>query len=489
MINQTHWLGLRAVRGAVLTDGWQPLSETREVHSPADGSRIGTVAIASEQDIARACAFAKKSFHLWKNLSPFERGNVLNRAADVAQSNAEELCDWLVKESGAIPAKAAFEVDVSIKAIRVAAGMAAQAAGDVLPSESTSKISIARRRPLGVVGIISPFNFPLYLAMRAVAPALAVGNAVVLKPDTRTALSGGLVIARMFEDAGLPPGVLQVLPGDGIAGAELCRNKHVALIQFTGSTQAGRKVGALAGEHLKKVSLELGGKNSLIVCQDADLDLAASNAAWGGFFHQGQICMASSRILVHKDVASTFLEKLVHHANSLTVGSPFTDQVHLGPMIGEEQAALAATQVRDSVSDGAKLLTGGNPEGAYFPPTVLSGVTKAHPVYEVELFAPVVSVTEFGTYEEAIQIANDSNYGLSVGVITNDLARALHMSEELDFGICHINNQTVGDDVVNPFGGTGESGNGTSIGGPANWELFTHWQWLTFEGSPPKYPF
>ncbi|MFV1943994.1 benzaldehyde dehydrogenase [Pseudomonas luteola] len=461
---------------------------TRTAQEPASGATIGLVGLASEDDVKASCQAAKRAAYDWGRIAAWDRGEILRKAADHAEQHLEEIAEWLVRESGSVPAKAEFEVRLSIKALRVASAMSSQAEGDVLPS-TTNRLSIARRRPIGVVGIIAPFNFPLYLAMRAVAPALAVGNAVVLKPDPRTAICGGFVIARIFEDAGLPQGVLHVLPGDGDAGAQLCRDSNIGLVQFTGSTRAGRKVGALAGEHLKKVSLELGGKNALIVCHDADLDIAASNAAWGGFLHQGQICMASSRILVHESVASAFTAKLAARAKALPAGDPMMSGMPLGPMIGAEQVDYARAVIDTSLSKGARLVVGGNPDGLFFPPTVLADVAEDSPAYTEELFAPVIAVTTFSTYEQAIAMANDSEFGLSVGVITNDIHRALTLTEELDFGICHINDQTVGDDVINPFGGMGASGNGTSIGGPANWELFTHWQWVTLKGVPPTYPF
>ncbi|MCA8095574.1 aldehyde dehydrogenase family protein, partial [Burkholderia anthina] len=279
-------------------------------------------------------ASAKTAFEAqqgWAAVPYDERAAVLRRAARLAEESLEEIVGWIVRESGSTCAKAAFETQVTVKALHEASALPSRSAGDVLPSVP-GRLSLARRRPLGVVGVISPFNFPLYLAMRAVAPALALGNAVVLKPDPRTAVCGGFVIARLFEMAGLPKGVLHVLPGDGAAGAGLTSDPHVAMIQFTGSTNAGRKVGEAAGRHLKKVSLELGGKNSLLVLDDADLDLAVANTAWGAYLHQGQICMATGRVLVQRVIYERFVEKLVAKASSLTVGDPATGDVALGPL-------------------------------------------------------------------------------------------------------------------------------------------------------------
>ncbi|MBN3813950.1 aldehyde dehydrogenase family protein, partial [Paraburkholderia sp. Ac-20347] len=340
----------------------------------------------------------------------------------------------------------------------------------------------------GVVGVISPFNFPLYLAMRAVAPALALGNAVVLKPDPRTSVCGGFAIARLFELAGLPAGVLHVLPGDGAAGAALTSDPHIAMIQFTGSTGAGRKVGEAAGRHLKKVSLELGGKNSLIVLDDADLDLAVANTAWGAYLHQGQICMATGRVLVQRKIYDRFVEKLVAKAKGLTVGDPATENVALGPIINTAQRDHVARVLAAAKDAGARIETGGGFRDLFFEPTVLSGVTAQNPAFNEEIFGPVAVVVPFDTDDEAIALANDTEYGLSMAVVTSNVGRALRMGERLRTGLLHINDQTVNDEVINPFGGVGASGNGTSIGGPANWEEFTQWQWLTVKGEAPLYP-
>lgn len=365
--------------------------------------------------------------------------------------------------------------------------MPSQAAGQVLPSEA-GRLSLARRRPIGVVGVIAPFNFPLYLAIRAVAPAIAVGNAVVLKPDPRTAVCGGVTIARIFEDAGLPAGVLQVLAGDGAAGAALCEDPNVGMIQFTGSTAAGRKVGEVAGRNLKKVSLELGGKNSIIILEDADLDLAVANTRWSTYLHQGQICMAAGRVLVHQSIAAEFTRRLSASAIATPVGDPASGQVALGPLINTAQVDHAKAILDASVAEGAEIAAGGTIDGLYFAPTVLTGVTRQMSAFTQEMFAPVAVVSTFETDDEAVALANDTDYGLSAAVITNSIGRAMSIGERLNVGLLHINDATVNEEVVNPFGGVGASGNGTSIGGPANWEEFTSWQWLTLKGAPPAYP-
>ena len=468
--------------------GWRTAAKSSDVVEPATGKTLGKIRIAGPDDIAAAAADARDKQRAWAATSPDQRAAVFAEAIATAKANGPEIVEWIMRESGSVNAKAEFELSITIKSLQLAMAMPHQAQGLVLPSES-GKLSLAKRKPLGVVGVISPFNFPLYLATRAVAPAIAVGNAVVLKPDPRTAVCGGLTIARIFEMAGLPAGVLEVLPGSGDAGEALCKDPNVAMIQFTGSTGAGRMVGRTAGEHLKKVSLELGGKNSLIVLDDADLELAAKNAAWAAYLHQGQICMSAGRILVQESVAEEFAAKLAEHAKALRVGDPTSGQVAVGPMINTKQLDHAMKIIDDSRSGGASVLTGGSADGLFLSPTVLSGVKKGIPAFDEEIFGPVAVVVPFGSDDEAVALANDTEYGLSAAVITPDIGRGMAIGNRLHAGLVHINDQTVNDDVVNPFGGVGASGNGTSIGGPANWEEFTHWQWMTVKAEAPAYPF
>ncbi|MHC8290808.1 benzaldehyde dehydrogenase [Pseudomonas sp. XS1P51] len=458
-----------------------------DVLSPGSGQILGTLAMADGAQVQRSCERAVEAQRQWFALPYDQRSSVLRRAAQLAEQYQDEIIDWIVRESGSTRPKAAFETAVTIKALHEACALPSRSQGEVLPSPA-GRLSLARRRPLGVIGVISPFNFPLYLAMRAVAPALATGNAVVLKPDPRTAVCGGFIIARLFQLAGLPANTLHVLPGGADAGSTLTASPQVAMIQFTGSTAAGRKVGEAAGRHLKKVSLELGGKNSLIILDDADLDLAIANATWGVYLHQGQICMSTGRVLVQRGIYDAFLKRLVAKAQSLTVGDPTTAQVHLGPLINAAQRDNALRIVEASRAAGAKVETGGSAEGLFFKPTVISGVTRGNPAFHEEIFGPVAVVVPFETDEEAVQLANDTEYGLSAAVLSRDTGRALRLGEQLRTGLLHINDQTVNDEVINPFGGVGASGNGTSIGGAANWEEFTQWQWLTLKGEAPAYP-
>jgi benzaldehyde dehydrogenase (NAD) len=474
--------------GMFYGNGWSRGEDLVEAVEPATGKRLGAIALANADTVADAAKSARKAQREWAAISADDRAAVFLRALAIGQQYAEDIITWLVRESGSARAKAAFELQVTLKSIQLAAAMPHQAQGLVLPS-TPGRISLARRRAIGVVGIIAPFNFPLYLAMRAVAPALAVGNAVILKPDPRTALCGGLVIARLFELAGLPDGVLHVLPGGSEAGEALCSDPEIGMIQFTGSTSAGRMVGQNASRHLKKVSLELGGKNSIIVLDDADIDLALRNVAWGVFLHQGQICMSAGRVLVHQAIADDFVKALAQKATSLPMGNPTDRDVAIGPLINQRQADHVIKVVRESVDAGATLAAGGKADGLFYTPTVLSDVTPDMSAFREEIFGPVAVVTTFADDAEAIKLANQTEYGLSAAILSRNVSRALALGEQLHTGLLHINDQTVNDDVVNPFGGVGASGNGSAIGGPANWEEFTEWQWVTIKGEAPAYPF
>ena len=488
-MNATATLDAERWSKRVFSGGWTGAAGGAiAVREPATGIALGEVGQADATDIAHAAMRAKAAQADWAAHPLAERAPVFRKAAQFIERNADEIKEWIVRETGSVPAKAAVEVKVTLGELYEAAAMVVQPRGLILPSEP-NVTSLARRVPHGVVGVISPFNFPMILSIRAVAPALAVGNAVVLKPDPQTPVSGGMILARAFEEAGLPEGVLHVLPGGPEAGDALVRDPNIAMIAFTGSTSVGRRIGAAAGELLKKVSLELGGKNSLIILDDADLDLAVSNTAWGAFLHQGQICMATGRVLVPASMAKAFIERLAEKADHLPVGDPFRAQVALGPLINDRQVARVKEIVEASVASGAGLRAGGTAEGRFFRPTVLDEVGPGMRAFEEEIFGPVAPVTVYHDEDEAVRLANMTDYGLSAGIITGSSARGLELAARLRTGLVHVNDQTVADEPWAPFGGTGASGNGSRHGGPANWDEFTQWQWLTMKHAAPLYPF
>jgi benzaldehyde dehydrogenase (NAD) len=482
LLDHTLW------RDHVYSGGWRAAAAAADVIEPATGLPLTRCGRAVPADVASAAQMAAAAQPAWAAMAPRERAGVFHRAAALLQQHFDELALHVTRETGAILPKGQHEIREAVAFCQVAAAMPIQAQGQVLPS-ATGRLSIARRVPHGVVGVISPFNFPLILTLRVVAPALAAGNAVVIKPDPRTPVSGGLLIARVFERAGLPAGVLHVLPGGADVGEALVTDSRVAMISFTGSAGVGRHIGELAGRHLKKVSLELGGSNALIVLDDADPDVAASNVAWGAWLHQGQICMASNRILLHEAIAPAVIERLVAKAEHLPVGDGATGQVALGPLIDERQRDRVHATVQASIRAGATLLAGGRHDGLFYRPTVLTGVRRGMPSVAAETFGPVANIATFASDEEAVALANDSQGGLAAGVLSACVGRALAIGNRLRAGMVHINDQTVNDDAVNPFGGPGIAGNGSSHGGPGDWEQFTTWQWLTVKDTATPFPF
>ncbi|MFD7998990.1 aldehyde dehydrogenase family protein [Streptomyces mirabilis] len=458
------------------------------VTEPATGETLATVTLAAAEDVATAARDARAAQTEWAKAPHFVRAAVLRRAGDLFAAHADELRDWIVRESGSIPGKADFELHVAAQECYEAAALASRPSGQILPSEAP-RLSYTRRVPVGVVGVISPFNAPLILSIRSVAPALALGNAVVLKPDPRTAVCGGLVLAAVFAEAGLPEGLLHVLPGGPEAGQALVADPNVPVISFTGSTAAGRAVGEAAGRLLKRAHLELGGNSALIVLEDADIDAVISTAAWGSFFHQGQICMTTGRHLVHASLYEEYVERLAAKADSLAVGDPHREQVHLGPIIDSAQLAKIQGLVESSTARGAKLAAGGTHERLFYRPTVLAGVDDATPAYAEEVFGPVAPVRSFADADEAAALAAAGPYGLSLGIVTRDTARGLDLAERIPTGIAHINDQTVNDEAVAPFGGIAASGTGARFGGEANLEAFTDVRWTTVRGDVAPYPF
>lgn len=476
--------------GAIFDGTWrQGAGGDASVVEPATGDELARIGIATSDDVARSCAQAAAAQPEWAATSFEERAAVLRRAGDLWERDAAEIETWIVREAGSLAPKAHLETHIAAQECFEASALPSHALGSLLPS-GLPRMSIARRIPVGVVGVIAPFNFPLILSIRAVAPALALGNAVVLKPDPRTAVCGGVALARVFEEAGLPAGLLHVLPGGADVGEALVEDPHVRVIAFTGSTAAGRKVGEAAARHLKRAHLELGGNNALIVLDDADLDLAVGAGAWGSFLHQGQICMTTGRHLVHTSLADEYVERLAAKASQLPVGDPFTGQVALGPVIDAGQRDKIHGLVTASVESGARLAAGGEYDGLFYRPTVLDDASPTTPAFAEEVFGPVAPVARFSSLDEAVALARSTDYGLSLGILTRDVMKGLALADRIPSGIVHINDQTVGDEAVAPFGGVGTSGTGARAGGPeANIEAFTETQWLTLQGSVPTYPY
>ena len=460
-----------------------------EVADKANGEPLGQIGLASVADVADAAEQAKEAQRAWAATPGPHRGDILREVSRLVLKHRAEIAAQIVRETGSIRAKGNAEVAMTAREILEAAAHGSEPSGIITASEVSGRHSIARRVPIGVVGVITPWNSPFLLASRAIAPALALGNAVLLKPDAQTPICGGAIFAQLFEAAGLPKGLFHVLPGGAETGDALVRDPAVEMISFTGSTRVGREIGAIAGGLLKRVSLELGGNNPFIVLDDADIEAAASAGAWGAFFHQGQICLTAGRHLVHERVAEAYIEALVRHAGALTVGDPFKGEVHLGPIVNERQAANVDRIIAGSVAKGAKIVAGGTRDGLFYRPTVLTGVVPGMPAFDEEIFGPVATITIFRSDEEAVGLANQTSYGLVASVLSPDLARAQRIADQLHSGIIHINDQSILHEVYGPIGGVGSSGNGYNYSTLTNADQFSEWQWITSRSKIAAYPF
>ncbi|MDF2496807.1 aldehyde dehydrogenase family protein [Arthrobacter koreensis] len=473
----------------IYVNGWREGGAgSADAVEPATGKTLGSYGVASVEDVLEAARTAAAAQKEWAARKPEERAAVLRRAGALWEEHAEELGGWITREAGSIPPKAGLETHSAANECYDASALPSHPAGEVLATNE-QRWSFSRRRPAGVVSVIAPFNFPVILSIRAVAPALALGNAVLLKPDPRTAVCGGVALMRVFEEAGLPAGLLSLLPGGAEIGAAVVEAPEVRVIAFTGSTGAGRKIAESAGRLLKRAHLELGGNNAMIVLPGADLAKAASAAAFGSFMHQGQICMTTGRHIVHEDIYEQYVEALAEKAAHLPVGDPAAGNVALGPIIDENQLKKIDGIVQDAVAAGARLAAGGTSDALFYRPTVLADVTPENPAWRQEIFGPVAPVMKFSTVDEAVELANDSEYGLSLSIL-GDVGMAMDIADRVESGKVHINEQTVNDESNAPFGGVKDSGNGGRVGGAAaNLESFTEIQWLTMRPEIAPYPF
>lgn len=476
LLNDRRWEGSIWLDGRWVGDHCAPIP----VVAPASGKVLATAGEAHPSAVGDAVTGAMEAGHAWRRWPATARAEVLARAGALLLQHAEEIVWWLVRETGSVRHRA--ESGVRLAAARFsAASTTAEQSGEevVLPSGSPGERNVARRVPLGVVGIITPWNSPLVIAVRALAPALAAGNGVVLKPDPHTPVSGGVVLATVLEEAGLPGGVLQVLPGGAALGEALVGDERLGKVSFTGSTAAGRRVGELAGRALVSVGLELGGNNPLIVLDDADIAASVEAGVHGSFGHQGQVCMATGRHLVHRAVAGEYLSALVERAEHLRVGDPAREDVDLGPLISEMQANRVEQVVTDTIAAGAMILCGGRRRRNFYWPTVLEGVDRTMPAFVEEIFGPVAPITVVADDDEALELAAATPYGLVASVFTSDRERGRAMLEQLATGVGHLNGMTVKSDPAAPFGGTGCSGNGARYGALSDIDEFTTWRWLT----------
>jgi acyl-CoA reductase-like NAD-dependent aldehyde dehydrogenase len=459
---------------------------------PFTGDVVARVPAGGREDARRAIEAAAAAFAGWSQTPPAERQRIFLKAADLLEGRLDEVVSLLARETGCSFGFGMFQMGFVPGLFRQAAAIGYGPIGEIIPSDHPGTLAMGLRRPVGVVGAIAPWNAALILSARSISAPLALGNTVVLKPSEESPFSGGLLWAEIFTEAGLPAGVLNVVthaPGEAAAiGDELVENPAVRRINFTGSTATGRKLAEAAGRNLKRVVLELGGYNPLIVLADADLDYAVNATAFGAFLHQGQICMSARRIIVERPIADEFTERLAQKTAGLKTGDPKEHDTIIGPLINERALETVKGRVEDAVAQGARVLAGGEAVGSCFQATLLADVPADSDFANVETFGPVAAIEVVDTAEQAVERANATTYGLAAGILTGDPDRGFRLAELLESGIVHVNDQPVGDEPQMPFGGVKDSGWGR-FGGRAAVEEFTELRWITVQGGTHPFPF
>jgi vanillin dehydrogenase len=456
---------------------------------PVTGAVASEAAAASEADVAKVVDAAARAFPAWSETGPSTRRALLLKAADLIEARADEFVKPMVEEIGATALWAGFNVHFAASMLREAAALTTQILGEIIPADKPGVISLAVRQPAGVVLGLAPWNAPVILGVRAIAAPLACGNTVILK-SSEVCPATHRLIGQIMNDAGFPKGVVNAIsnaPDDAPkVVAALIAHPAVKRVNFTGSSKVGKMIAKLAAEHLKPVLLELGGKAPLIVLDDADVDAAVNAAVFGSFANAGQICMSTERLIVDAKVADAFVDKLAKRAAALPSGDP-RGHVVLGSLVNIGAAERMDELIADAVGKGAKVVAGGKRNGTIVEATVIDRVTHSMRIYHEESFGPVKPVVRVRGVEEAIRVANDTEYGLSAAVFSRDVQRALQVAKRIESGICHINGPTVHDEAQMPFGGVKASGYGR-FGSKAVIDEFTDLRWITIEG-PQQYPF
>ncbi|KIQ94032.1 Aldehyde dehydrogenase, thermostable [Anoxybacillus thermarum] len=451
--------------------------------NPATGESIGEVALSNEQDVKQAVSAAKRAQKKWALVPAPKRAKVLYKVGMLLQERKEQIARLLTMEMGKVIEEARGEVQEGIDMAFYMAGEGRRLFGDTTPSELPNKFAMSVRAPIGVVGLITPWNFPIAIATWKSFPAIVAGNAVVWKPALETPIMAQQ-LAQIFEEAGLPNGVFNVVHGRGsVVGEALVEHRDVKVISFTGSNEVGRRIAEMCGRHLKKVSLEMGGKNAIIVMDDADIALAVEAIIWSAFGTSGQRCTACSRVIVHEHVKKHVEERLLAAINTLTVGNGLEEGVKVGPVINQDALQKIHHYVQIGKNEGATLLAGGYilqdgpyKEGFYYAPTLFTNVTPTMRIAREEIFGPVTSIISVRSLEEAIEVNNSVDYGLSSAIFTRDIHRAFTAMRDFDTGIVYVNAGTTGAEIHLPFGGTKGTGNGHRDSGVAALDVFTEWK-------------
>ncbi|PZN01943.1 aldehyde dehydrogenase family protein [Thermaerobacter composti] len=459
--------------------------------NPATGEVLGRAAVGTEEDVAEAVAAAKAAFARWRKVPAPRRAEILYRVGELLRERKEELARKMTQEMGKVLPEARGDVQEGIDMAYYMAGEGRRLLGYTTPAEMPDKFAMAVREPIGVVAAITPWNFPMAIPTWKIMPALVAGNTVVFKPATDTPWMA-YELVRIFEEAGLPPGVLNLVYGPGeTVGEALLRHPDVHLISFTGSVESGRHVNQVAGAQLKRVHLELGGKNAVIVMDDADLDLVEQAVTWSAFGTTGQRCTATSRLLVHEAVYDQVVERLAARAAKLRLGNGLDPQTDVGPLINGRALEKVAYYVDVGQEEGARLVVGGRPategelaRGFFFQPTIFADVTPDMRIANEEIFGPVLAIIKVRSLEEAIAINNGVQYGLSSAIFTRDVRNAFVAMRDLATGICYVNHGTIGAEIHLPFGGMRATGNGHREAGLAALEVYTEWKaiYVDFSG-------
>ena len=463
--------------------------ESFPVLSPWSRETVAHIAQGNEEDVDKAIAAARRAFTQWSETAPAEREAVLLRASEIMSTRIDQFVDVLVAESGSTASKARFEALNVAARLRTAAGEASRLYGETFPNDKPHRLSMVLREPIGVIVAVSPFNAPLALLSKMTIYGLAAGNALVAKPSSETPLIA-VEFAKLMAEAGLPDGCFSVVPGPGRScGDALINHDDIDGIAFTGSTEVGARIAAVGAKRMRRMQMELGGKNPMIVLDDVDIAKAADIAAAGAFFHAGQICMASTRLIVQESICQAFADALAAKANSLNLSDAYNDTTAYGPVINEGALDKIVEHVEGARNAGAQILCGGEVhQGLVYKPTVVLEPPRDRGVWREETFGPVVSVVAVKDLDEAIAVANDSEYGLSSAVLTNDMTRALTAARRIRAGAVHLGTHSFQSDSLSPVGGIGASGFGRS-GGKYSVEHFTELKWVSVELGETPLPF
>ncbi|MFJ1878053.1 aldehyde dehydrogenase family protein [Streptomyces chartreusis] len=470
---------------------WRPGTGSWDIidFNPYDGEKLASITIATVDEVDDAYKAAARAQKQWATTNPYARRAVFEKALRLIEDREQEIAEAIIAELGGTRLKAAFELHLAKEFLREAVHLALRPEGKILPSPVDGKENRVYRVPVGVVGVISPFNFPFLLSLKSVAPALALGNGVVLKPHQNTPICGGSLVAKIFEDAGLPAGLLNVVITDiAEIGDAFIEHPTPKVISFTGSDKVGRHVATVCASHFKRSVLELGGNSAIVVLDDADIDYAVDAAVFSRYVHQGQVCMAANRVLVDRSVADEFTEKFVAKVKSLKAGDPRDPETVIGPVINSSQADAISGAVEQAIAEGATALVHGTTTENLVRPSVLSGLPADSPLLKQEIFGPVAFLLTFDGEEEAVRLVNDTPYGLSGAVHTGDIERGVAFAKQIDTGMFHVNDGTVHDEPIVPFGGEKHSGLGR-LNGETMLDAFTTTKWISVQHGRSGFPF